>query len=112
MIQLAINDVINAADADGSQLHGTGTHPVASAQGFYGTAASYPNKSPRREPGDREPSDAPSRRLRSGLLFGRGRGIPAAHCLGGMPLPSLRLESWAWSVASISKLTVRTMPSA
>ena len=40
------------------------------------------------------------------------RRLPAAHCFGGMPLPSLRHDSCEWSVASTSKLTVRTMPSA
>jgi hypothetical protein len=46
--------------------------PVACAQGFYGTGAPRPNKSPRRKPGDRTPPDQRSRRLRSGLLWDRG----------------------------------------
>ena len=95
MIQLTITDVINADDRDSGLSWGSGTPP---------------NKSPRRKPGDREPPDADPVAYAPGFYSaGESR---SAQSFGGMPLPSLRLESCVWSVASISKPTVRTMPSA
>jgi hypothetical protein len=53
--------------------------PIAHAPGFYATDP-RPNKSPRREPGDREPPDATSHRSRSGLLCDSESSVRGCPC--------------------------------